>query len=414
MTGRRPQVAIVGAGPAGLFAAERLAGAGASVTVFDRMASPARKFLLAGRGGLNITHSEPRAAFLSRYGVAGPLLEPALDAFPPTTLRTWAEGLGQDTFIGSSGRVFPRSFKASPLLRAWLARLDGLGVVFRMRRRLTQVDSGRLAFDGPDGGETVTPDAALLALGGASWPRMGSDGAWIELLAACGVPLAPLRPANMGVEIAWSAEFIARAAGMPLKRITATGPAGSVAGEAIITETGLEGGVIYALSAAIRDAIAAHGGADLSIDLKPDLTHQAIVKRLASARAKDSLSSMLRKHLGLPAQAVGLMREACGAALPREADRLAALVKAVPLHVQGTRPLERAISSAGGIPFSGVATDYQLTALPGIYVAGEMMDWEAPTGGYLLQATFATAEAAARGMARRLGLSLAPLAAADW
>ncbi|MBN8938197.1 MAG: TIGR03862 family flavoprotein [Rhizobiales bacterium] len=414
MISRSCQVAIVGAGPAGLFAAEQLARAGLAVTIFERMASPARKFLLAGRGGLNLTHSEPREAFLGRYGAAATWLAPALDAFPPAALRTWAEGLGQKTFVGSSGRVFPESFKASPLVRAWLGRLEALGVTLISRRQFTGFGpAGTLLFDGPDGLETVKAKATLLALGGASWPRMGSDGAWVALLEQQGVAVAPLEPANMGVDIGWSPGFAARFAGQPLKRMAIAIAGRASQGEAVITGTGLEGGAIYALSQPIRQAIAG-GVARLAIDLKPDLASDAVAARVAGARAKDSLSSTLKKRLGLTPQAIGLLHEAAGGPLPREPEALARLIKAAPLDILAARPIGRAISSAGGVRRDAIDAAGALTALPGVFVAGEMLDWEAPTGGYLLQATFATAAAAARAIAAHLGVETNASPAPGW
>ncbi|MGL4288508.1 MAG: NAD(P)/FAD-dependent oxidoreductase [Phreatobacter sp.] len=414
MISRSCQVAIVGAGPAGLFAAEQLAQAGFSVTIFERMASPARKFLLAGRGGLNLTHSEPREAFLARYGAGAGWLELALDGFPPSALRAWAEGLGQKTFIGSSGRVFPESFKASPLARAWLARLDALGVTLVSRRRFTGFGrAGALRFDGPDGPETVKAKATLLALGGASWPRMGSDGAWVAALEQQGVAVTPLEPANMGVDIGWSPGFAARFAGQPLKRIAVAIADRVSQGEAVITGTGLEGGAIYALSRPVRDALA-DGAARLAIDLKPDLAPDVIAARLAGARAKDSLSSTLKKRLGLTPQAIGLLHEASGGPLPRSPEQLAGLIKAAPLDILAARPIGRAISSAGGVRLDAVDAAGALMALPGVFVAGEMLDWEAPTGGYLLQATFATAGAAAKAIAAHLGTEITLPATSAW
>ncbi len=410
-----PEVAVVGAGPAGLFAAERLAAAGAKVTVFDHMASPARKLLLAGRGGLNLTHSEPREAFLSRYGELPPQLRTALDAFPPSALRNWAEGLGQQTFVGSSGRVFPVAFKASPLVRAWLGRLSGLGVTLAMRHRLVGFTSdGALKLSGPEGPRQISADAILLALGGASWPRMGSDGGWVNLLRDKGVAIADLRPANMGIEIGWTEAFRERFAGQPLKQLALRAGDQGSRGEAMITAHGLEGGAVYALSATIREVLAAAGTAMLHLDLRPDSTVASLRARLERARAKDSLSAVLKKQLSLSPQAVGLLREASGDKVPREPAALAALVKAVPLSVTAVRPLERAISTAGGIRFDEVQAGFELRKLPGVFVAGEMLDWEAPTGGYLLQAAFASAEAAAQGMARRLGVALKPLAGQTW
>lgn len=415
MSGDKPAVVVVGAGPAGLYAAERLAAAGAAVTVFDHMPSPARKLLLAGRGGLNLTHSEPREAFLARYGDLPPQLRAALAAFPPAALRAWAEGLGQETFVGSSGRVFPVAFKASPLVRAWLGRLAGLGVTLAMRHRFVGFGStGKLDLVGPGGRLSVPHDAALLALGGASWPRMGSDGGWVQLLRDQGVAIADLRPANMGIEIGWTADFRDRFAGQPLKPIALTLDGRTVRGEAVITAQGLEGGAVYALSAAIRDTVAAAASAVVHVDLKPDATVAMLQARLERARAKDSLSAILKKQLSLSPQAIGLLREATGGPLPRDPQALAALVKAMPLAVTAVRPLDRAISTAGGIRFDAVGDGFELRALPGVFVAGEMLDWEAPTGGYLLQAAFASAEAAARGMTRRLGLALPPLPAVRW
>lgn len=393
------QIAIIGAGPAGLMAAERLAGSGHVVTVWDRMPSPARKLLIAGRGGLNLTHSEPLDRFLDRYGPARPRLEPAVSAFPPEALRAWCEGLGQETFVGSSGRVFPRSFKASPLLRAWLARLDGLGVTLRPRREwLGWDESGALRF----GAETATADATLLALGGASWPRLGTDGGWAPILAARGIAVTPLRPANCGFLIPWSPIFAERAQGQPLKRIALSTAGRSVRGEAVITARGIEGGAVYALSSALREAIVATGEAVLTVDLRPDHGAADLAARLGRLRGGQSMSSHLRKALNLDPTAIGLMREAAGTSLPADAAALAALIKAVPLRLTGMAPIERAISTAGGIALDEIDDRFMLKRLPGIFAAGEMLDWEAPTGGYLLQACFATAVAAADGIDRYL------------
>ncbi len=410
----RPRVVIAGAGPAGLFAAGLLAEAGASVTIYDRMASPARKFLLAGRGGLNLTHSEPREAFLSRYPDLPGQVRSALDAFPPSALRAFAADLGQPTFVGSSGRVFPEAFKASPLLRAWLARLSGLGVTLKAQHRFTGFsDDGGLVFDGPAGRITPPHEAALLALGGASWPRMGSDGAWASILAARGIAVRPLVASNMGVDIGWSPGFVERFAGTPLKAASLATGARRVRGEAMVTATGLEGGAIYALSAALRAAVE-RGGASLHIDLKPDMGAGDLARRLGRARAGDSLSNVLKKQAGLPPVAIALLREVHGAALPREPAALAAAIKALALPLAGLRPLDRAISSAGGLDRSAISESFEILAQPGLFAAGEMLDWDAPTGGYLLQATFATAAAAARGMAERLGLALPATGTNAW
>jgi uncharacterized flavoprotein (TIGR03862 family) len=397
-----PDVAIIGAGPAGLIAAERLAQAGHKVAIHERMASPARKFLLAGRGGLNLTHSEPLGSFLDRYGAARTWLEPAIRAFPPQALRDWADGLGAESFTGSSGRVFPSAMKASPLLRAWLARLDGLGVELHAGRLWTGWDeSGALRFALRDGGEeTVRPRATLLALGGASWPRLGADGSWVELLEQKGVAIAPLRPANAGFSVAWSALMRERFAGQPLKRI-ALGFAGQrVLGEAMIDADGIEGGAIYALSGPLREAIARDGLARPTIDLRPDLSEAELASRLAKRRQGETMSNHLRKAAGLSPVAAAVLRE--GGPLPTEPGALAELIKAAPVQLTGMASITRAISTAGGIRAGDIDPEFMLKRLPGVFVAGEMLDWEAPTGGYLLQACFATGVAAADGIKRRL------------
>ena len=395
--------AVIGGGPAGLIAAETLSAAGAPVIVYERMPNVARKLLMAGRGGLNLTHSEAFERFVTRYGAAAAQLRPMLEAFTPADLIAWANGLGQETFVGSSGRVFPKAMKASPLLRAWLARLSAQGVEIRTRVRWTGwTDDGVLAFMRDDGtSETIKPRATLLALGGASWPKLGSDGAWTQVLAQHGVDIAPLRPANMGFEIAWSDVFRERLAGAPLKQIALHFGDHTAHGEAVITGYGIEGGAIYALSAALRDALETAGSATLHIDLKPSLDAAALASRLSQTRAGDSLSSMLRKRAGLSPVAIGLLREASSGALPKELTQLAALIKAAPMTLTAARGLDRAISSAGGVSWSAVDDALQLKAKPGLYVAGEMLDWEASTGGYLLQASFATAWWAARAMLRR-------------
>ncbi|APT56113.1 NAD(FAD)-utilizing dehydrogenase [Roseomonas gilardii] len=405
-------VAVVGAGPAGLFAAECLARAGCAVTVFDRMPSPARKLLIAGRGGLNLTHSEPLEAFLPRYGTARDWLEPAIRAFPPEALRRWCEELGQPTFTGSSGRVFPTAFKAAPLLRAWLRRLDALGVRLRPRHRWTGWDGqGRLLF-GPEGAEAFAwrTDAVLLALGGASWPRLGSDAAWVPVLREAGIAVSPLRPANAGFTLDWSPLFRERAAGEPLKRVALHFGGHTVRGEAVVTAEGLEGGVFYALSAPLREAIARRGEAVPQLDLRPDLPAEEVLRRLSAPRRGQSLSNFLRKTLALPPVAIGLLREVARGAPDSLSDpaRLASLVKALPLRLTGIRPIERAISSAGGIAREEVEEGFMLRRRPGVFVAGEMLDWEAPTGGYLLQACFSTGRAAAEGMLQWLDVPEVP------
>ncbi|CAM5182815.1 NAD(FAD)-utilizing dehydrogenase OS=Bosea thiooxidans OX=53254 GN=SAMN05660750_04458 PE=4 SV=1 [Bosea thiooxidans] len=393
-------IAIIGAGPAGLIAAERLAGAGHHVTIHERMASPARKFLLAGRGGLNLTHSEPFDAFLGRYREARDWLEPALRAFPPQALRDWADGLGAETFIGSSGRVFPRAMKASPLLRAWLGRLDGLGVRLAVGRLWIGWDAGdALSFRRANGAaEAIRPDATLLALGGASWPRLGSDGGWVPLLESRGVAVSPLRPANGGFTVAWSPLMEERFAGQPLKRIVVRFGGEEAAGEAMIDAEGIEGGAIYALSAPIREALWRDSTAEIAIDLRPDLAASELSARLARRRKGETLSNHLRKAAGLAPVAVALLREAAGPALTNEPAALAALIKAVPLRLAAPMPIARAISTAGGILRDEFDDGFMLKRLPGVFAAGEMLDWEAPTGGYLLQASFATGVAAAAGI----------------
>jgi len=388
-------VVIVGAGPAGLFAAERLAGEGLAVTVHDRMPSVARKFLMAGRGGLNLTHSEDFEAFVGRYGPAAEWLRPYLERFPPAALVAWAEGLGQPTFVGSSGRVFPKALKASPLLRAWLARLAELGVEVRVRsawRGWTADGALRL------GEGEVRPDATILALGGASWPKLGTDGGWAEFLPD---EVAPFAPANMGVDVAWSS-VMQGFAGQPLKGIALTHGGRTVRGEAVVSRYGLEGGAVYALSATLRDAVAADGSARLEIDLRPDMGVGALTSRLARPRGGQSLSNHLRKALKLSSVETNLLREAHGKDLPSEPGALARAIKAAPLTVPGVQGLARAISSAGGVRRDAVDDDLMLKSRPGVFVAGEMLDWEAPTGGYLLQASFATGLAAAEGVLTRL------------
>ncbi|CAN5142022.1 NAD(P)/FAD-dependent oxidoreductase [soil metagenome] len=392
-----PSIAVIGAGPAGLMAAEVLAAAGARVTVHERMPSPARKLLLAGRGGLNLTHSEDQEAFLGRYGDRGEGVSDWLDAFSPDDLTTWVEGLGEPTFVGSSGRVFPRAMKASPLVRAWLGRLDGLGVTLKTRSRWTGWSGEALTFETPDGAMSETPDATVLALGGASWPRLGSDGAWAPVLEGVGAGVAPLRPANAGFNVVWSQILIDRAAGQPLKAVGLTFGDQTVRGEVMLTRYGVEGGAIYALSGPLREAIDREGSAVLTLDLRPDVSIEALAARLDDARSKDSMTNLLRKAGGLSPAAIAVLRDIPGE-IPTGSDKLARRIKAVRLTLTGMQGLDRAISSAGGVRFDAVDARLMLTARPGVFVAGEMLDWEAPTGGYLLQASLASGVVAANGV----------------
>lgn len=393
--------AIIGGGPGGLIAAEVLARAGVAVTVYDQMPSLGRKFLMAGRGGLNLTHSEELPLFLGRYGDIAPLLKAAIEAFPPSALRAWSDGLGQATFVGSSGRVFPDVLKTSPLLRTWLLRLGNLGVKTKLRHRWEGFDGdGNLRFvaDGKD--VSVAPDVIVLALGGASWAKLGSDGKWAEILAAQKIGIAPLLPTNCGFTAAWS-DVLRGFEGTPLKRISLTFGERSVRGEAMITRDGLEGGAVYALSSPIRDAILKHGETTVTIDLLPDVALAKLGERLSAARGKQSLSNFLRKATHLSPAALSLVREgalAKGVTLATlNGKDIAALIKQVPVKLTGVQPIATAISTAGGIRFSELDEGFMLKRYPGIFAAGEMLDWEAPTGGYLLQATFATGVAAARG-----------------
>jgi len=379
-------------------AAEALSRGGAAVTVYDRMPSAGRKFLMAGRGGLNLTHSEHLEGFLARYGAAAPALRAAIEALPPDAVRAWAQALGQETFVGSSGRVFPRAMKASPLLRAWLRRLDGAGVRFALRHRWTGWDRERLTFEAPDRVVAVDAGATVLALGGASWPRLGSDGAWVEPLTQAGVTVAPLKPANCGFVAGWSGHF-ARFAGQPLKRLALSFGGQVLRGEALITEAGLEGGGIYTLSAALRDAIAASGEATLTIALRPDMTPEELERRLSAPRGKQSLATFLRKALKLAPAEIGLLHEVSRAKPLASLDpaALARLINAVPIRLTATAPIARAISTAGGVTFGELDAHFMLRKRPGVFVAGEMLGWDAPTGGYLLQASFATGAAAGQG-----------------
>ena len=401
-------IAVVGGGPAGLMAAEVLSAAGMRVEVFDAMPSVGRKFLLAGRGGLNLTHSEAPDRFLLRYGARRREVGAWLAEFGPQQLREWAQELGVETFVGSSGRVFPKEMKAAPLLRAWLHRLRAAGVAFHARHRWLGWDAdGALRFATPAGESKVGADATVLALGGGSWARLGSDGAWVPLLLARGVAVQPLRPANCGFDVAWSEHLRRRFAGEPVKAVAATfvAPDGSRIerdGEFLITEHGVEGSLIYALSAPLRDGIAATGSATLHLDLAPGRKLQRLTDDLAHPRGRDSLSNHLRRRAGIDGVKAALLHECATAEDLASPARLAAIIKTLPLRLLAPRPLDEAISSAGGVDFAALDDRLMLRALPGTFCAGEMLDWEAPTGGYLLTACFASGRAAGRGVLRWL------------
>nr|WP_314527100.1 TIGR03862 family flavoprotein [uncultured Pseudomonas sp.] len=396
-----PQVAVIGGGPAGLMAAEVLSRAGIKVDLYDGMPSVGRKFLLAGVGGMNITHSEAYPAFLARYAERAPQIAPLLRAFGADALCQWIHDLGIETFVGSSGRVFPTDMKAAPLLRAWLKRLREAGVVIHTRHRwLGWTADGALRIASPDGETTIRPDATLLALGGGSWSRLGSDGAWMLPLEQCGVQLAPLQPSNCGFEVqAWSDLMVSKFAGAPLKNI-AIGLNDDVPrlGECVITATGIEGSLIYALSASIRQAINQHGTATVHIDLLPGRPVDKVRAALDKPRGSRSMSKHLHSQLGIDGVKAALLRELVDAAGFADTARLAQAIKALPLTLVKTRPLDEAISSAGGVRFEAMDERLMLKQLPGVFCAGEMLDWEAPTGGYLLTACFASGRAAGLGM----------------
>ena len=402
-------VAVIGGGPAGLMAAEVLSAApDVQVDLFDAMPSVGRKFLMAGKGGMNITHSEADSAFRARYGARADRIAPLLDAFGPAEIQNWIHGLGIETFVGSSGRVFPTDMKAAPLLRAWLHRLREAGVRFHVRHRWTgfvppaNVRSA-LTFSTPDGERCVEADAVLLALGGGSWAKLGSDGRWVTLLERAGVPVAPLRPANCGFDLAWSAHLRERFAGQPVKPveaffIDADGREHRRKGEFVVTETGVEGGLIYALSAPLRDTIAASGAATLFLDLLPSHDLSRVIAEVAHPRGSRSLSSHLHSRLGLMGAKAALLYECLSREVIDDPQKLAAAIKALPLRLLAPRPLDEAISSAGGVCFEALDDSLMIRALPSVFCAGEMLDWEAPTGGYLLTACLASGRAAGKGV----------------
>lgn len=397
------RLAIIGGGPAGLIAAEALLGKGIEVHLFDAMPSLGRKFLMAGKSGLNLTHSEPFEAFVTRFGAARPHLDAALRAFTPEALQAWAKELGVETFIGSSGRVFPTDFKAAPLLRAWLRRLRGTGLTIHVHHRWQGwTADGALSFATTGGMVEFKADAAILALGGASWPQLGSDGSWRPWLEARGATVHPLKPANCGFDIAWSELMRQRFAGAPVKPVTLTFNGETHRGEFVISAHGVEGSGIYAHSAALRDEIAATGEALLTLDLAPDRSTQRLAGELAHPRGKLSMANHLRKSAGIEGVKAALLRELLPAETFGDPARLAAGIKALPLRLKSPRPIAEAISSAGGVAFEALDEHFMLRSAPGIFCAGEMLDWEAPTGGYLLTACFATGRLAGEGALRWL------------
>lgn len=401
---RSKRVVIIGGGPAGLTAAEVLGAAGVQVDLYDAMPSVGRKFLLAGKGGMNITHAEPADAFVARYGPRQQQVANWLGQFDAPAVRDWIHGLGVGTFVGSSGRVFPTDMKAAPLLRAWLHRLRESSVRFHMRHRWLGWRDGQLLFSSPSGEVAVGADAVILALGGASWARLGSDGAWVPLLQAQSVDVAPLRPANCGFDVDWSAHFSSRHAGEPLITVAvsahdASGQMMRRQGQFVVTETGVEGSLIYALSAALREQIEAHGSATIWLDLLPDLSFERVRDEVARARGARSMSSHLQSRLGIKGVKSGLLHECLSKEAFGDPGKLAEAIKHLPVTLLRTRPIIEAISSAGGVRFDAIdGPGGMLRALPGVFVAGEMVDWEAPTGGYLLTACFASARAAANGV----------------
>jgi len=394
------KIAIIGGGPAGLMAAEAACATGAQVELYDAMASVGRKFLLAGKGGLNLTHSEPSERFLARYGTRRPQIAPLLAPFGPDVLKAWAKGLGIETFVGSSGRVFPTDLKAAPLLRSWLRRLRKAGVQFHVRHRWIGWDvQGALLFTTSEGNRSVQADAVVLALGGGSWPKLGSDASWVPLLAGRGVHIAPLQPANCGFDVGWSEHFRTKFAGHPVKSVAIvmrneSGAESWHPGEFVITETGVEGGVIYTVSAALREEILAKGTATLRLDLAPDRDVPRLTHDLSRPRGKRTMATHLQRQAHIEGVKAGLLREVVGKEDFADPARLAAAIKAVPLRLIAPRPMEEAISTAGGVSFEALDERLMVRTLPGIFCAGEMLDWEAPTGGYLLTACFATGHSA--------------------
>lgn len=403
-------IVVVGAGPAGLMAAQVLAEHDLRVKVYDAMPSPARKFLMAGRGGLNLTHSEPFEIFVTRYGARREQIEPLLKQFGPEQVRAWAHALGSETFVGTSGRVFPREMKASPLLRAWLKRLQAAGVILHTRHKWRGFAAHKadpasigLVFDTPDGETLLQAPAVVLALGGASWSKLGSDGAWVSILGQRGIAVQPLKPSNCGFVVAWSDIFRERFEGAPVKPVKLTFENFSQQGEFVITRAGIQGSLVYAASALLRDAIAERGRAEIALDLAPDRSRTWLAQKLAAPRGKRSFATHLGRTTGLHGVQVGLLREFVPGADFEHPAKLAAHIKQLRVPLTAAAPIERAISSAGGVPFEALDENLMLRALPGVFCAGEMLDWEAPTGGYLLTACFASGYAAGMGVFKWLG-----------
>lgn len=394
-------VAIIGGGPAGLMAAEVISAGGIKVDVYDSMPSLGRKFLMAGKSGLNITHSEPFEKFVARYGKRRPQIEPMLKEFGPDSLRDWTQGLSIETFVGTSGRVFPMGMKASPLLRAWLKRLDASGVTLHLRHKWTGfLPDGSLEFETPNGNVTVNADATVLALGGGSWTRLGSDGAWVDELKQTGAQVEPLRPANCGFDVSWSPHFREKFEGQPVKSVVLSVGDFRQQGEFIITKEGVEGSLVYAASALLRDEIEAKGSAVMMLDLTPDRTHEWLVERLSRSRGSRSMASHLEKAVNIKGVKAGLLREFVSKEDFMHLQPLAHFIKNLPIPLIATRPLDEAISSAGGVTFESLDENLMLKTMPGVFCAGEMLDWEAPTGGYLITACMASGYAAGQGVLR--------------
>lgn len=395
-------VAIIGGGPAGLMAAEVLSQAGVKADLYDAMPTVGRKFLMAGKGGMNITHSEPYDQFLSRYGSRQAYIKPLLDVFGPEALRAWVQALGFETFVGSSGKVFPVDMKAAPLLRAWLHRLRTDGVSFHMRHQWLGWDDGMLLFQTPEGERKVSADAVVLALGGGSWARLGSNGAWVQVLVQRGVQVEPLQPSNCGFEVGWSDFFQGRFAGQPLKSVQASfagldGFEFCERGELVVTANGVEGSLIYKMSALLRDQIAATGSALIYLDLAPGKDKQLLIDRISAPHGKHSMANHLRKRIGIDGVKAGLLREVLSKENFDDPLRLAEAIKALPVKLVAARPMDEAISTAGGVSFDALDERLMIRAMPGVFCAGEMLDWEAPTGGYLLTACFASGRVAGSG-----------------